>query len=231
MASYDQCHSRTDCESTKPNISSVFPLRSNVNLTVADVWSCAHTGEDHFFLTLRQGGVVLVDIDGKRRRYLTVLQALLSQSWSVLTAVTFGDYQTGWFLTADFKSLWDTLTLFFCRLSRGHALLCEISSYSLNHFHKYFTKLWSGGDASDKTLNNVLLHLSSPLQPHFLWTKLASWLRPFFETSNSSERCKSLTPYLTARPIGAQSLGCFASESRHRTLKVLSPTSNGDRWE
>lgn len=180
---------------------------------------------------LQYGGVVLVDIGGKRRRNLAVLQALLSQSWSVLTAVTFCDYQTGWFFTADFKSMWDTLTLFFGCLTRGHALLCKVSSYSLNHFHKYFSKLWSRGDASDKTLNNVLLHLSSPLQPHFFWTKPASWLRPFFETSNSSERCKSLTPYLTARPIGAQLLGCFASESRHRTLKVLSPTSNGDRWE
>lgn len=33
----------------------------------------------------------------------------------------------------------------------------------LNHFYKYFTEAErSGGDTSDKTLNNVLLHLSYP---------------------------------------------------------------------
>lgn len=73
----------------------------------------------------------------------------------------------------------------------------------LNRIYKYFTEAErSGGDTSDKSVNHVPPHLSSP--PFF--TKClqvnSTRFQAFLQTPNSSGRCKSLTPYLSAWLIG-----------------------------
>lgn len=104
----------------------------------------------------------------------------------------------------EFKSSEDTLTLFPPCLYRGHGLLYEKTLHLkskqplLNHIYEYFTEAErSAGGTCDETLNHVPIH-SSQLFFSLQSVTLSGLPGP---SSHSSRRCKSLTPYLSARPI------------------------------